>query len=172
MGIPRVFDTTGRIHLARALLQNLTTRIVGIPTSILPIKAGTVSWGVNILGTASWWNWWYVCWIPETCSTPFWATYERWRYKRESSGKITTESGQILCMNFLEPMQQRIADKKPNSSALIFRYHRFILTMLERDNFPVLISWFFFSPHQLARSLYINTSLQNELILSIYHFLL
>ncbi|KAJ6316587.1 hypothetical protein OIU78_019797, partial [Salix suchowensis] len=66
IGMPRVFDTTGRIHLARALLQYFTMSIVGKPTRTLPIKAGMVSCGVNMCGTASWWNWWYVCWTPAT----------------------------------------------------------------------------------------------------------
>lgn len=62
----------GRAHLARALLQNFTTSIVGIPTSILPTKAGIKSCGVNMRGTASWWNWWYCCWTPVTWKTLRW----------------------------------------------------------------------------------------------------
>ncbi|GKV25901.1 hypothetical protein SLEP1_g35280 [Rubroshorea leprosula] len=53
IGIPCVFDTIGRIHLARALLQNFTMSIVGIITSILPKKAETEIWVVRMRGTPS-----------------------------------------------------------------------------------------------------------------------
>lgn len=87
--MPSVFDTPGRIHFARALLQNFTRSIVGIPTSILPTKFDIVSCGVNMRATASWWNWWYVCWIPDTWTQLNWY-FSSWLLKHKFLGRIQT----------------------------------------------------------------------------------
>ncbi|KAL4560731.1 hypothetical protein LXL04_032885 [Taraxacum kok-saghyz] len=73
-GIPKALAVIGRIHFAKALLQNLTSKMVGMPIPILIAKAGigivkllysydsqcdTCEGGV-ILKT---WSWMFGCWV-------------------------------------------------------------------------------------------------------------
>ncbi|KAJ0468237.1 hypothetical protein HanIR_Chr14g0694331 [Helianthus annuus] len=54
--MPNALAVMGRIHFARALLQNLTTSMVGMPTRILLANAAMGSSGVNTRATCSWWK--------------------------------------------------------------------------------------------------------------------
>lgn len=52
-GILNILASMGSDHLAKPLLQNFTTSIVGSPTKTLPRNPGTVSSAVKMRGTFS-----------------------------------------------------------------------------------------------------------------------